>query len=971
MTAPHITPLPTPPSRSQSPDTFSTDADAFLGALPDFQSDANAQADYLDGLADQVTIDAAAAEAAAAIAAGAANYMGDYNALTTYQIGESVSYNGRRYVAKTVNTGVTPADGANWFLINDGDVLGPVSATNNGIALFDGTTGKILKSGLANGTAGQALISGGAGEPPYWATPSSNTASFTASGSISAGAPVALKSAGVVEAVAEVTTTDTLGAEATVQTGNPSDTAPRVVYDSVNDRYVAVQTINLSTYAVAGTVSGTTITWGTPVVLNNTGTSGGAMVVWDDNVKRPVAFYQYNNTLEACVISGTGLNITLGAAATLSTSATSGNNFNWWPVYFGARNRVYCAYRAGTSLYVRGLTISGTTITLGSENNIAPTIANYSFDIRMAPAGTDGFSIVAVNSARTSIYGAGLYITDPSGAALGVALNFQGNVLHSSLTSATIGDCIDQSEINLIIYSYKSSTTEYIANWRYGGTTPTGTLNVGSNSASAFNISFIKNGSSLRCIRTSGTGVFISNITASATDQVAPTIATYKTVAASGGTQSARALAGIGNTYVYVQNNGSTSNVSRVFAAADITSNYLNYIGLATATVTNGQTVNVTTPGGVNTSATGLTPGAVYYVSPEGTLLTGDYTYPRVGRAITATSILAEDRSVLSARQKSWSSYINTSSTYTVPSGVSSIRIYAFGGGGQAWRAQSESSGRGGGGGGCAFGDLLVMPGDVITITQSSGNVTVSRNSITLLTANRGGDASSGVGGIGGTATISAYIKNGAAYSGGTSNGPGGASSGSPLGPGYGTTGRGGGGWGGAGASGGGGVGGAGGTGSGAGVGGGGGAGGAANSEFGGPARDASRAFTDPLLAPCTSQGNSSLIATFSGGTVYFQYPSPAGLGAGGAAGGSPGVGQDGGFGGGGGGGGGSSGQNVYLSGGKGGFGGGGGAGSWGGGTGTSTFGGSSVAGGGYGSGRADTDGLNGSYTPSAVLIYA
>ena len=963
MTAPHITPLPTPPSRSQSPDTFSTDADAFLGALPDFQSDANAQADYLDGLADQVTIDAAAAEAAAAIAAGAANYMGDYNALTTYQIGESVSYNGRRYVAKTVNTGVTPVDGANWFLINDGDVLGPVSATNNGLALFDGTTGKILKSGLANGTAGQALISGGAGEPPYWATPSSNTASFIASGSISAGAPVALKSSGVVEAVAEVTTTDTLGAEATVQTGNPSDTAPRIIYDSVNNRYVAVQTINLSTYAVAGTVSGTTITWGTPVVLNNTGTSGGALVVWDDNVKRPVAFYQYNNTLEARVISGTGLNITLGTAVTLSTNATSGNNFNWWPVYFGARNRVYCAYRAGTSLYVRGLTISGTTITLGSENNIAPTIANYSFDIRMSPAGTDGFSIVAVNSTRTSIYGADLYITDPNGAALGVALNFQGKVLHSSLTSATIGDCIDQSEINLIIYSYKSSTTEYIANWRYGGATPTGTLNVGSNSASAFNISFIKNGSSLRCVRTSGTGVFISDITASATDQVAPTIATYKTVAASGGTQSARALAGLGNIYVYVQNNGSTSNVSRVFAAADISSNYLNYIGLATATVINGQTVNVTTPGGVNTSVTGLTPGTVYYVSPEGTLLSGDYTYPRVGRAITATSILAEDRSVLSARQKTWSTYLNTSATYTVPSGVSSIRIYAFGGGGRAWDATGAGSTFGGGGGGCAFGDLLVVPGDQIVITQTSGNVTIARNSITLMTANCGANASVSGPGTGGTASISSYIKNGAGYPGGSggtgvggSSCGGGGSSGSPLGPGY-NGGMGGGGWGGNGNFGGGGVGGASSY-------GGGGAGGAANGTSGGIGRDVTRVFSDPLLATLISPGNSQFYITSTSGNPYFTYLTVAGPGAGGASAYTTGnlniPGQDGGFGGGGGTG------NSYGTGGNGGFGGGGaGGGHYGGGRGTS------IAAGGVGAINTASPGLGGSNTSSAVLIYA
>lgn len=51
MAAPQISPLPTPPSRSQSPETFSTDADVFLGALPEFQTDANAQADYLDALA--------------------------------------------------------------------------------------------------------------------------------------------------------------------------------------------------------------------------------------------------------------------------------------------------------------------------------------------------------------------------------------------------------------------------------------------------------------------------------------------------------------------------------------------------------------------------------------------------------------------------------------------------------------------------------------------------------------------------------------------------------------------------------------------------------------------------------------------------------------------------------------------------------------------------------------------------------
>ena len=69
MPAPQISPLPNPPSRSQSPETFSVDADAFLGALPDFQSEANDQADYLDALAIAVDADAASADADAAAAA--------------------------------------------------------------------------------------------------------------------------------------------------------------------------------------------------------------------------------------------------------------------------------------------------------------------------------------------------------------------------------------------------------------------------------------------------------------------------------------------------------------------------------------------------------------------------------------------------------------------------------------------------------------------------------------------------------------------------------------------------------------------------------------------------------------------------------------------------------------------------------------------------------------------------------------
>jgi len=108
-----ITPLPTPPSRDD-PTNFATRADAFLGALPDFATEANALAVDVNADAVSAAADAATAQASAVAAAGAANYKGDYAAGTTYQVGQSVSSGGKIWIAKTINLGVTPVEGANW-----------------------------------------------------------------------------------------------------------------------------------------------------------------------------------------------------------------------------------------------------------------------------------------------------------------------------------------------------------------------------------------------------------------------------------------------------------------------------------------------------------------------------------------------------------------------------------------------------------------------------------------------------------------------------------------------------------------------------------------------------------------------------------------------------------------------------------------------------------------------------------------
>jgi len=71
MAYPPISNLPSPPSR-QDPANFADEADAFLGALPTFQTEVNASGTYIDGKAAEVDVDAAAAATSASNAATSA-----------------------------------------------------------------------------------------------------------------------------------------------------------------------------------------------------------------------------------------------------------------------------------------------------------------------------------------------------------------------------------------------------------------------------------------------------------------------------------------------------------------------------------------------------------------------------------------------------------------------------------------------------------------------------------------------------------------------------------------------------------------------------------------------------------------------------------------------------------------------------------------------------------------------------------
>ena len=117
----------------------------------------------------------------------------------------------------------------------------------------------------------------------------------------------------------------------------------------------------------------------------------------------------------------------------------------------------------------------------------------------------------------------------------------------------------------------------------------------------------------------------------------------------------------------------------------------------------------------------------------------------------------------------------NSSATFQVPTGVSSLRIDAYGAGGGGGGSDSSFNGGGGGGGAYTAGAIDVSPGDVLTITVGAGGAgglagnpgqagspggsskILSSTNVVLLSANggRGGQGatatSNGKGGAGGS----------------------------------------------------------------------------------------------------------------------------------------------------------------------------------------------------------------------------
>ena len=282
-----------------------------------------------------------------------------------------------------------------------------------------------------------------------------NAVDFVASGTLTSGQTVALKADGTVEAVgfSSSSIAENVGTETQFQNGNPEFTS--AVFDVASGKVVIAYRdfLNLSYgKAVVGTVSGDTISFGTPVVWL-TATANWVTACYDSVAEKVVVFYTTGGTTGYAIVGTvSGTSISFGSAVTYSTQN---------PAYTGASfdtsaGKTVTAFMAqGNSNYATAIvgTVSGTSISFGSA-------------VVFRSANTQEFACVYDTNAdktvicyrESSVTGAGEGIV---GTVSGTSISFGSAVQFDSAPVTVVRGAYD-SATNQVICAYTKATTKVV-----------------------------------------------------------------------------------------------------------------------------------------------------------------------------------------------------------------------------------------------------------------------------------------------------------------------------------------------------------------------------------------------------------------------------------------------------------------------------------------------------------------------------
>ena len=395
--------------------------------------------------------------------------------------------------------------------------------------------------------------------------------------------------------------------------------------------------------AIVGTVSGTSISFGTPVVFESA-TVEFTTPVFDSNLNKMVIGYVDNgNSSRGTAIVGTvsGTSISFGSATVFCTSATSEVS----GVFDTNSNKIVFSYRF---LYEQGQsrvgTVSGTSISFGTAvffnpagGNIGSTYDPHStFDsnsnkvvIAYRGPNNDGYSIVGTVSGTNISFG--------------TAAPFTTNVANSN-------KIVFDSNSNKVIIAYSDASnsgygtgvvgTVSGTNISFGTPVVFESATVG-NKPAVFDTTVNKALLPYGDDGNSGKGTYVlATVSGTSISFTAPAVFVDGSISSLGTTFDSNS-----NAVVLAYRDGSNSNygTARTYVSSGPNLTSENFIGITPSAYPTGAGAEIQTKGAVNEEQSGLTAGQSYFVQTDGTLSTtaGD---PSVfaGTAVSATKIIVK-----------------------------------------------------------------------------------------------------------------------------------------------------------------------------------------------------------------------------------------------------------------------------------------------------------------------------------------
>lgn len=276
-----------------------------------------------------------------------------------------------------------------------------------------------------------------------------------ASGALPSGDAVIVNADGTVSVVAG--SPQEIGSEVVFETATANRTA--ITYDTANDKVVVVYrddgNSNRGT-AVVGTVSGTSITFGTPVVFG-----GGAQVTdfsctYDTNAQKVVIAYgdEDNNYGYGTAVVGTvsGTSISFGTAVVFESAITT-----WTSCAYDANaQKVVIFYRDnGNSNYGTGIvgTVSGTSISFGSAAVFESATVEY---ITSTYDSTNQKVVVVYRDMGNSQYGTVVVST-----VSGTSISFGTPVVYYSGGSSRYMTAAYDSDSQRVVIAYQDDGNDF------------------------------------------------------------------------------------------------------------------------------------------------------------------------------------------------------------------------------------------------------------------------------------------------------------------------------------------------------------------------------------------------------------------------------------------------------------------------------------------------------------------------------